>query len=74
VSGSWPGSGNGIDKGAGDKFSGRVGSVKEGKKMNINEVIDKMRSELKGAASGEGAGIDRRVSGAGKGGSGSRRC
>ena len=70
----WACSGGGGDKGAGDKFGGRIGSIDECKKVDVNEVVDKMGAKLERAAICQRTGIERRISCQRKGRNDSGRC
>ena len=50
-------SGSGGDEGASGEFGGRVGCINGSEQVNGNEMIDKVGTKLKGAASGQRVGI-----------------
>jgi hypothetical protein len=41
---------DGVDEGASDKLSGRVGGVDKSEEMDVDEMVDKMRAKLEGTA------------------------
>ena len=48
---NWPGGRSSVNKRSSNKFSGGIGSVDGSKEMDIDEMVDKVRTYAEGAAS-----------------------